>query len=60
MTSILEKYRNIPDNLKPDDDHPDRPDVLTEEEQDQMAKEVLEMFWNKDGSLKKPLKEKGE
>ncbi len=60
VVSVLEKYKNIPDNLKPDDDHPYRMPVLTEEEEDQMAKEVLEKFWNKDGSLKKPLKNKTE
>ena len=39
---ILKKYLSIPDHLIPDDDHPFRKPVLTEEEEDQMALEVLE------------------
>lgn len=60
MDSILKKYQSIPNHLKPDDDHPDRKPVLTEAEEEQMAKEVIEKFWNEDGTLKKPLKERGE
>jgi len=56
---ILKKYLSIPDHLKPDDDHPFRKPVLTEEEEDQMGREVLERLKKRFGE-KDPSEKDGE
>lgn len=58
--SPLEKLLNTPDDLIPDDDHPFRKPILTDEEVDIAFDELKAKFFNKDGSRKKLPKEGGE
>jgi len=44
--TLLERFRETPDDLFPDDDHPNRPNPFTEKEMEEIGKAIVESHKN--------------